>query len=66
METKHRRWRKTQFMTSCGGSQPYPNLLFSTTSIDGSKFGKAQLTSPEGIHEITMNFLQIKNQLQVR
>ena len=34
METKHRRWRKTQFMTSCGGSQPYPNLLFSTTPFD--------------------------------
>ena len=22
-------------MTSCGGSQPYPNLLFSTTPFDG-------------------------------
>ena len=35
METKHRRWRETQFMTSCGGSQPYPNLLFSITPFDG-------------------------------
>ena len=35
IETKHRRWRETQFMTSCGGSQPYPNPLFSTTPFYG-------------------------------